>query len=67
MTNASISKVSIEEKISIMEMIWGDLCKHGAVESPDWHHGVLKVHQQKRAVSQEQSMDWAEAKRHILN
>lgn len=67
MTNASISKMSIKEKISTMEMIWDDLCKHGAVESPDWHHDVLKVRQQKRAASQEQPMDWAEAKKHILN
>jgi hypothetical protein len=67
MTNAAISKMSIEEKISTMEMIWDDLCQHTIVESPDWHSDVLKVREQKRAASQEQPMDWAEAKKHILN
>lgn len=67
MTNASISKMSIEEKISTMEMIWNDLCQHTTLESPDWHQDVLKVREQKRASSQEQPMDWSEAKKNILN
>lgn len=67
MTNAAISKMSIEEKISTMEMIWNDLCQHTKLESPDWHQDVLKVREQKRASSQEQPMDWTEAKKHILN
>ena len=67
MTNAAISKMSIEEKISTMEMIWDDLCQHTNLESPDWHQDVLKVREQKRASSQEQPMDWSEAKKHILN
>ncbi|MCK4704258.1 MAG: addiction module protein [Gammaproteobacteria bacterium] len=67
MTNVSISKMSIEEKISTLEMIWNDLCQHTTLESPDWHQDVLKVRKQKRASSQEQPMDWSEAKKNILN
>ena len=67
MTNASISKMSIEEKISTMEMLWNDLCRHTTLESPDWHQDVLKVREQKRTSSQEQPMDWSEAKKNILN
>jgi len=67
MNNTSISKMSIEEKISIMEMIWDDLCQHTTMESPDWHQDVLIVREQKRVSSQEQPMDWAEAKERILN
>ena len=67
MTNASISKMSIEEKISTMEMLWNDLCQHTTLESPDWHQDVLKVREQKRASSQELPMDWSEAKKNVLN
>ena len=67
MTNASISKMSIEEKISTMEMLWNDRCRHTTLESPDWHQDVLKVREQKRTSSQEQPMDWSEAKKNILN
>ena len=66
-TNVSISKMSIEEKISTLEMIWNDLCQHTTLESPDWHQDVLKVREQKRTSSQEQPMDWSEAKKNILN
>jgi len=67
MSNVSISKMSIEEKIATMEMIWDDLCQHTTLVSPDWHQGVLKVREQKRVSSQEQPMDWIEAKKYILN
>lgn len=67
MTNVAISKMSIQEKIYTMEMLWNDLCKHTSLESPDWHQDVLKVREQKRASSQEQPMDWEEAKKQILN
>ena len=50
-----------------MEMIWDDFSKHTTVESPDWHQGVLKVREQKRASSQEEPVDWSEAKKHIFN
>ena len=66
MANVSISNMTVEEKISTMEMIWDDLCQHTTLESPDWHQDVLKVREQKRASSQEEPMDWSEAKKHNL-
>lgn len=66
MTTATISNMSIEEKISTMEMIWDDLCQHQNVETPDWHQEVLQVREEKRLAGQEQPMDWSEAKKHIL-
>ena len=42
MTNAAISKMSIGEKISTLEMLWNDLCQHTNLESPDWHQDILK-------------------------
>lgn len=58
--------MSIEEKISIMEMLWDDLCQHATIESPDWHQDVLKAREQKRVSSQDEPMDWSEAKRQII-
>lgn len=57
MTTATISNMSIEEKISTMEMIWDDLCQHHNVEAPDWHQEVLQVREEKRLAGQEQPMD----------
>ena len=57
MSNAAISNMRIEEKISTMEMLWDDICQHTTLESPDWHQDDLKAREQKRASSQEQPME----------
>lgn len=67
MTTATISNMSIEEKISTMEMLWDDLCQHQKITSPDWHQDVLKIREKNRLAGQEQPMDWQEAKREIHN
>ena len=67
MTAASIRKMSTEEKISTMEMIWDDLCQHHNVDSPDWHQDVLLARESKRNSAQEKPINWAEAKQSILN
>jgi Putative addiction module component len=67
MTTATISNMSIEEKISTMEIIWDDLCQHQNVQSPDLHQDVLQIREKNRLAGQEQPMDWQEAKREIHN
>lgn len=67
MRTISISDMSIEEKISTMEMIWEDLCRHHNVPTPDWHQKVLQTREEKLLSGHEQPMDWSEAKKHILN
>jgi hypothetical protein len=66
MTTAIISNMSIEEKISTMEMIWDDLCQHQKIDTPDWHQDVLQVREEKRLAGEQQPMNWSEAKKHIL-
>jgi hypothetical protein len=67
MTTATISNMSIEEKISTMELLWDDLCQHHHVDTPNWHQDVLQNRDEKRLSGDQQPMDWAEAKKQILN
>ena len=63
MTSLSIKNMSIEQKISTMELIWDDLCHNHQVNSPDWHLEVLKA----REENNETSVNWFEAKQSIIN
>ena len=39
-----LEKMSVQEKLSAMELLRDDLCRHaGGVSSPDWHADVLAV------------------------
>ena len=39
---AQLDRLSTAEKISTMEYLWDDLCRHAdEVSSPDWHGEVL--------------------------
>jgi Putative addiction module component len=66
MTAESISNMSIEEKISTIEMLWDDLCQHQKIDTPDWHQDVLQAREEKHLADEQQPMDWSEAKKHIL-
>ena len=63
MTVTAIKNMSIEEKISTMELIWDDLCQQDKIESPSWHKDVLRARETRR----ETPMDWSEAKKQILS
>ena len=65
-TTIQIERMSREEKLQTMETIWADLSKDDAgVESPAWHHDVLKETEARVAVGQEQIADWTTAKREL--
>jgi Putative addiction module component len=66
MTIASINNMSIEEKITTMEMLWDDLCQHQKIDTPSWHQEVLQAREEKRLAGEEQPIAWSEAKKHIL-
>ncbi len=55
------------EKISVMEILWNDLCQHSSLESPDWHEAVLLSREQQREVGNQPPIDWEEAKQQIRN
>lgn len=67
MITISPEKMTVEEKILGMEVLWQDLCSHSAVKSPDWHEQVLSARQAKIDSGEQVPMDWGQAKQEILN
>ena len=59
--------MTTEEKISVMETIWNDLCQHSALESPDWHESVITSREQQRDEGSQSPLDWEKAKPKIRN
>ena len=64
----SLEKMSTEEKIQTMEIIWNDLCeKADGVPSPDWHKKVLQEREDGIRKGDEEFVDWNSAKKRIRN
>lgn len=65
---SDVKRMPLNQKLRIMEIIWDDLCQHSeAVESPDWHRKELEATEARRQAGLEEPMDWAEAKKTLLN
>ena len=61
-----LEKMSVEEKLRAMELLWDDLCRQaGGVSSPDWHEDVLAQRQAAVERGEDQFEDWEAAKRSI--
>ena len=61
-----LEKMSVEEKLRAMELLWDDLCRQaGGVSSPDWHEDVLAQRQAAVERGEDQFEDWEAAKRGI--
>lgn len=61
-----LEQMSVEEKISTMELLWDDLCnKAGSLTSPAWHEDVLGERETRHLRGEEQVEDWETAKRNI--
>jgi len=64
----SVEKMSIEEKIQIMETIWDDLCKNAdSILSPPWHEIVLNDRENRISNGEDVFDDWQSAKKNIEN
>lgn len=62
-----LKKMSTEEKIQTMEIIWDDLCKNAdKLSSPLWHRDVLQVREERIKQGDDKFVDWENSKRHIL-
>jgi hypothetical protein len=67
MITIETNKMSVEEKILGMEVLWEDLCNQDNIDSPDWHKDVLLYRENIRNTGEQNPMEWKEAKREILN
>ena len=61
-----LEKMSAEEKIQTMEIIWNDLCgKADNIPSPAWHKKVLQEREDRINKGDDEFVDWNSAKKHI--
>ena len=59
-------KMTVPEKIRLMEALWADLSRHEAsVELPAWHANVLHETAQRVAEGKEIAIDWETAKNEL--
>lgn len=66
MITLDLNKMSRSEKLQVMETLWADLSQDDvSIESPLWHHDVLKETEQKFASGLEQPVDWTTAKQNL--
>lgn len=63
-----LEKMSVEEKLQAMELLWDDLCSKAAgVSSPEWHEDVLTERDAVQKRGDDEFEDWEAAKRNIRN
>lgn len=63
-----LEKMSMEDKLRAMELLWDDLCnKAGGLTSPAWHEGILAERDAMQKRSEDEFEDWETAKRNIRN
>jgi len=65
-TVIQIEKMSLKQKLQIMETLWESISHHeGEFTSPAWHEQALRETETKLAAGQEKIVDWEEAKRDL--
>lgn len=61
-----LSKLTLAQKLDLMEAIWEDLAKHeNSLESPRWHEQVLRDREEALAAGKAEVSDWEDAKDRI--
>ena len=61
-----LHEMSIEDKISTMEILWEDISKNPSnYPSPDWHEDILKAREKNLQQGKDEFEDWEEVKREI--
>ena len=66
MATLALEKMSVTEKIHVMESIWDDLCSRAeSVASPPWHWDLLAEREAAVQRGEDEFEDWETAKRNI--
>lgn len=60
-----LDRMSLAEKLQIMEALWEDLSRTGDSPSPKWHADVLRVREDRFQSGKEKPIDWETAKEEI--
>ncbi len=65
-TDLSIARLSLSEKLQLMEQLWADLTRDEAkLKSPSWHDTVLNDREEAYAAGKITASDWEQAKKRI--
>ena len=60
---AEIQRLSLNEKLQLMEALWEDLrSKGGEIPVPDWHKELLDQRRKAVEAGQEEVLDWEQVK-----
>jgi putative addiction module component (TIGR02574 family) len=58
-----LDKMSVEEKLRALELLWEDLARSPAsIPSPRWHQDVLEAREQRLREGKEKFIPWDEAR-----
>ena len=61
-----IERMTLEEKLRVMEALWADLSRNEKdIQSPPWHAQVLEERERRLKSGEEQFMGWEDAKREL--
>lgn len=61
-----LEQMTTADKISTMEYLWDDLCRHASESlSPAWHGELLVQREDAVTVGESQFLDWEQAKKKI--
>lgn len=62
-----LDKMSAEEKIRAMEILWEDLCKKAeSIPSPEWHKNLLEQREKDVQSGRDRFVEWEKARKDIL-
>ena len=62
----TLDKMTVPEKLRLMEALWADLSRHeAAVELPAWHAQALRETEHRVAEGKETAIDWETAKNEL--
>jgi putative addiction module component (TIGR02574 family) len=66
MSIAELRKLPRDEKLKIIEALWGDLAAdEEAFESPEWHADELRKTEADLAAGKVEVLDWEDAKKEL--
>lgn len=61
-----LDKMTIEDKLAAMELLWEDLCRNPeSMFPPPWHEDVLSAREKRVREGKSNFSDWAAAKDRI--
>jgi hypothetical protein len=62
----TLDKMTLPEKLRLMEALWADLSRHAEdMELPVWHAHALRETEQRMAEGKEVAVDWETAKNEL--